>query len=609
MYLNLQESLHKHELFSFQVSYHQVSEWKRWEENIDRRTRLLYASHFPALKPLYSLTDIFLQAQRDKNIDSIASNLTTINVNASKANVVVVLRWMEQVDDYYKYLVGCRILGSLFSGIGNLLQEYLTECLDELLYENCSLGRLDKILDIYSAMVVAEIFSYFKYFQSIIGRGMLDKGLSEQQRRFFLDFGLPYSSDTVHILRQRYLFGLVDDKAQVKANLLDSLKGQIGAILGRSFSEGDPFFDEKTEYMMTPIRKEKLIPIVIKLKELSPAELAGWLCEKVVSSYTIPSLKIEKGTSSINHIQYSVICYLLEEVKDYYTLLEISIWLMQHSSGRLLAKQILCTFRRNKTVFALLQVDELIFTCVYEKYKDLRESHIDHSFLGFLSRMLIISEKSISDEQKILINSDLDQLEKKVNFKDLHNEAKYIQELQDDKNSIARTISKLAYPGRSKESVSKIFSYMVTSIQQRSKINQDANQLWRYIDICVYILWEIHSASGFLDLCVTNYIKVLSQKLLDMSSGSPVKSFEDFPWRIYFLCKLLILDCISIRIVLKTVFEPAFMLFMERPNGLENSISHMLLDLFLDILGMLFSDSFKQNLAFEPANDCQVKLN
>lgn len=184
IWLNLQESLHKHELFSFQVSCHQVNEWNKWEENIDRRTRLLFPLQFPALKPHHSLADILHETHQHTKFGAILTNLITLNVNASKANVSVVLKWMEEVDDYYKYLVGCRILGSLFSGIENLLQGYLSECLDELLYKNRNLDGLNKTLDIFGTMVVAEIFSYFEYFQSIIGRGMLDKGLSEKHQRF-----------------------------------------------------------------------------------------------------------------------------------------------------------------------------------------------------------------------------------------------------------------------------------------------------------------------------------------------------------------------------------------------------------------------------------------
>jgi hypothetical protein len=98
----------------------------------------------------------------------------------------------------------------------------------------------------------------------------------------------------------------------------------------------------------------------------------------------------------------------------------------------------------------------------------------------------------------------------------------------------------------------------------------------------VYLLQEISSQSGFLDLTILTFLKSLIQKAINNDKNA-VK-LEQVEWMVYFLSSVFAIEGISIRNLLKSIFEQWYQHLVDKPTLLKNENAKVILRLFTLVL-------------------------
>ena len=233
---------------------------------------------------------------------------------------------------------------------------------------------------------------------------------------------------------------------------------------------------DKSATISLAIYDPKIGESILRLSPLWQEKLSNWLKESVLD-YVVQSQEtsvlnwkktLHPGSSLLNNRQFCFIVSVLECMKDYESILEIALWLIDKTTDRGIYRSIVFTLWRNHRQFSAMGCDQLIFDVLFHKHNLLRkrEKLFDFNILLFLSSSMAANLGEVQPEQKLVIESDMKISPKKGVSKDLPTEFRELRDINDDSQpaTIATTLL-WKYHGNP-DALKRIFRYALHTVQR-----------------------------------------------------------------------------------------------------------------------------------------------
>jgi hypothetical protein len=117
---------------------------------------------------------------------------------------------------------------------------------------------------------------------------------------------------------------------------------------------------------------------------------------------------VTTGCSLVNLEDFILVCMLFEQMGDIRGLIEISVWMLTHSTDRSMYCYIIDTFKKHEVAYVAIGRTNKIFMTLFGKHLELKEKNSVHvEILVYLLRITgYMALSCVNDEQVLELNED-----------------------------------------------------------------------------------------------------------------------------------------------------------------------------------------------------------
>ncbi|GES85186.1 hypothetical protein RCL_jg26864.t1 [Rhizophagus clarus] len=285
-----------------------------------------------------------------------------------------------------------------------IIQSSLVEFLDIYPFGENELNEQEEsetIARLFGVLTKNGHFSYQRYLQRLIARGDVrperrDTERSLRHLRYVKWFAIYETDfhDLNHNMNQRWhiLYG-INNKDATDKKTIDTLSNIISEKLPNVFSPKAKDMNSPmnaTKFCQLRVVQEFLIPSVKKFVQNAPIDDTNW------KSLTEP------GSSLLNARQLATIIQVIELTKDYGSLLELIIWVLENSLERTLFPLIVDTIKRHEMIWDAMGKSDGVFDALMKKNDQLREKRATEiCIIKYLLSVIHDPEKKSKLEQDL----------------------------------------------------------------------------------------------------------------------------------------------------------------------------------------------------------------
>ncbi|CAG8561273.1 13494_t:CDS:2 [Ambispora leptoticha] len=270
----------------------------------------------------------------------------------------------------------------------DLLQDSLLTFLDEYDCGSTIQGH-EFVAHLFSELIRCNHFSPNKYIQRLISRGdLVDRNNERTLRHLKYIQCFPLYSSSIYLYNQRkwILYGIgCHDKDEEMT--FKKIREKIMAKLPQMFGEGAdkldaPVDDDAIEDFdfSLPLDQETcdIIKNTTRFNQMLITQ--NWLVPKVKEFIQKAPItdhnwrtNTQPGATLLNARQFATIVQVLEHARDFTSLIDLSLWVLENTFERSLFPVIIDTFARHETVWAAMDRATEVFNALQSKNKYLQE--------------------------------------------------------------------------------------------------------------------------------------------------------------------------------------------------------------------------------------------
>ncbi|KAI9267828.1 hypothetical protein BY458DRAFT_511485 [Sporodiniella umbellata] len=265
--------------------------------------------------------------------------------------------------------------------------------------EGCNMRKTNnRVVYLFDVLIRSSLFSYQKYLLRLIARGDLEpKRRHEHTTQFYYLASFPLLTPTpTYLINQRRiaLYGASsNNNKEVEIEALNNLKHLSRlAVMGFDHHDTDCLFGAEAQDMMQPVPtdsfesynlafsqelKHRLTNAMESTTRFSILEFTGnWLLSEV-KKFVVKSIQIGEdnwrvmtspGSCLLNMRQLITIVQIMEHAKDYLSIIETAIWVIQKTNDISLHPYIVDIFRKYSCYWKLTNNCTRIVQAVWMKH-------------------------------------------------------------------------------------------------------------------------------------------------------------------------------------------------------------------------------------------------
>ncbi|CAG8575809.1 5100_t:CDS:2 [Ambispora gerdemannii] len=285
----------------------------------------------------------------------------------------------------------------------DLLQDSLLTFLDE--YDcGSAIQGYEFVAHLFSELIRCNHFSPNKYIQRLISRGDLTNRNDERTLRHLKYVEcFPLYSSSVYLYNQRkwVLYGIgcqnKDEEMTFK-----NLREKIMAKLPRMFGEGADNLDAPVDdnpiddfELSLPLDQETCAIIKNTTRFNQMLLTQNWLVPRVKEFIQKAPItdqnwrnKSQPGATLLNARQFATIVQVLEHARDFNSLIDLSLWVLEKTLESSLFPVIIDTFARHEIVWAAMDRAKEVFNALHSKHKYLRgKKSIERNIVEYMCQL------------------------------------------------------------------------------------------------------------------------------------------------------------------------------------------------------------------------------
>ncbi|KAF9155624.1 RNA polymerase II mediator complex subunit [Linnemannia schmuckeri] len=290
---------------------------------------------------------------------------------------------------------------------------------------------LEAMARLFGNLIRDRLFSYQQYIQRLIARGDLQPSKRSQEStlrhlKYLQSFPLHQDAEAHHFNQRRVVLFGVDGEDDYDRECFETITAQIKTRLPYMFSP-------EAANMTVPIKdtpqdsQELATPLPVQLTELIISAsrfcqirvTSQWLLE-AVRLYVVKQIPIGEdnwrvmtspGSSLLNGRQFSTIVNVMEVASDFHSLYEMCIWLMEHTSDKILLTYTVNVARKHYMVWAAMGVLTQFSQAILAKHYNLQAKNV---LFKALPRFLALEAHNVPDDIRIELEGDLASLKTSI---------------------------------------------------------------------------------------------------------------------------------------------------------------------------------------------------
>ncbi|KAK6091580.1 hypothetical protein MT418_007959 [Batrachochytrium dendrobatidis] len=455
---------------------------------------------------------------------------------------------------------------------------------------------------LFSQLEQLRVFSIRQYAQRLVSRGDLDSSSNTSEKfKCFLqgyplriaelvqncqlyhknDVNLANDSDNDFCIQSVLELIARTDTESRKQDVLhfENIKKQIIAVLPRIYISGDKV-DTLRDRLVQDMPKDralawpnmKLKQNLISLVPIWRIRLSIWL-KKCVVQFIVKAQEIginnwktvsTPGNSTLNDRQLATVIWILETLRDYPSLLEILMWLINKTTERNIYRSIVFALERHQLVFHAMGCSQLIFDHLFEKHQTLRKrgTGLDPHILRHLFSLLTHKLCEMDFEERKKLESDRALPLKRGTSKEIPLEFRDLRDAKDDRQSITNAASSLIWRFQDmREALARLFKYSLILLSRQSSIMQK-DDFRRRVTLTVEVLREVADRNPSLQASIIDHYRdtyVTSKPFTVMTPGTELLGGIDnmaSTWSISMIVQLITSRCCPLQRFLDEVVDP-----------------------------------------------------
>ncbi|ORX89986.1 hypothetical protein K493DRAFT_63300 [Basidiobolus meristosporus CBS 931.73] len=364
-------------------------------------------------------------------------NWVITNLRPGSHKIYIVLTLLFRMKE--KYDQGVADEGQ--TSYSDLLQEVLLKFLDTYACTPANDGEeYDAIAWLYGEFAKADLFSYSRYLQRLISRGdlLVSKRAEEKTLRhlkYLQIFPLAHSSTALLNQRRIALYG-VDGREEHETAHLELIKSKIRAKLPYISAACEDHLEDVDPKVLSSVQKltspivdnyardfHLQLPIDGGLVELLKSSTRfvqiyitqQWLLE-MVRAYVVKDVEIgldnwrvitSPGTSLLNPRQFSTIARIIGIVQDYYGIIELALWTLEHSMEDSVISVVIELIKQYQAYWISMGIRDQIINALLEKHNESKAKRSVNKALLVYLQALVHERTGFDPNTKKQLNQDL----------------------------------------------------------------------------------------------------------------------------------------------------------------------------------------------------------
>ncbi|KAG0229269.1 RNA polymerase II mediator complex subunit [Actinomortierella wolfii] len=286
----------------------------------------------------------------------------------------------------------------------------------------------EAVAHLYGNLIHEGLFSYQQYLRRLIARGDLqarrrNEDSTLRHLKYLQTFPL-YDPQPYHLNQRRVILFGVHEESEYEREYFESITSQIRAKLPYMFSaeaenmtfpvKDDQIADDELS-MSIPLRLSEHLLTVSRFCQIQVTK--EWLL-KAVKSYVVKNVQIGEdnwrvmtspGSSLLNARQLSTIVCIMEIATDYYSLYDMSTWLLEHTVDKGLLLIIINVLKKHRDVWASMGVLTRFSQAILNKHYSLQSKNLS---VKALPRYLAFDASQVPEDIRLQMEGDVRSISK-----------------------------------------------------------------------------------------------------------------------------------------------------------------------------------------------------
>ncbi|KAF7724120.1 RNA polymerase II mediator complex subunit [Apophysomyces ossiformis] len=297
---------------------------------------------------------------------------------------------------------------------------------------------------LFDTLIRLHLFSYQRYLLRLIARGDLEPGRRTKRRmiqclQYLESFPMLIPAPAYLVNQRRVaLYGAGSDpESQGENEVLARLKRLAKQAITGCFNDEECLFGQDAKDMTQPDANDTFASFELALSDKIEEDLKSlmstttrytiirftheWLLEEV-KRFVVKSVPIGEdnwrvmtspGSCLLNARQYVTIIKILDYAKDYLSIIEVTLWVLEKTNERALYPFIVDTLQRYASVWRLVHGGDRIASAVWKKLQILQTRDARERCLIMFMVQLVQEGFPITEEMRIQLQQDL-QIKQKI---------------------------------------------------------------------------------------------------------------------------------------------------------------------------------------------------